>query len=411
MNNQQQLPSRIEFVTLLAMLTSITALAIDTMLPALSVIGDDLNLQDANQAQWIISVLFLGMALGQLFWGPLSDSVGRKPLIYVGLSVFMLGSLVSLLTDSFTVMLIGRFLQGLGSASTRVIGMALVRDCFSGRAMAQIMSFTMAVFIMVPALAPALGAGIMWLAGWHAIFAVFIVLALILLVWFALRMPETLPAAKRTPYSWAQQKQAAKVVLSTTPAMLYTLAAGVVFGGFLGYLNSAQQMLGILYGLGAQFPLYFAVLALSIGAASLVNARLVMRFGMRLLSLRALWVLAGLSLLFLPFAWYTDGQPPLWVLMLYFMVTFFCLGLLFGNLNALAMEPLGQYAGMGASIVGALSMFMSVPLGAFIGQSYNGTVLPLVLGFTVLGGLSMVLLYWAEQYSDKTPLAKVPFDT
>lgn len=387
-----KLPRYGEFVALIAMLSSLTALSIDAMLPALATIGQELGVQHENEPQLIISTLFLGMVFGQFVAGPISDATGRKPLMYLGLGMFMLGSLVSMLAQDFSHMLLGRFLQGIGTAAPRVLTMALVRDCYSGRAMARVMSFTMSIFVLVPMIAPSLGQGIMLLAGWRNIFTSFLLLAVIVAVWFWLRMPETLPADKRRPVTLRTFWQGLRETLTTRTSMTYTLAAGMVFGAFLGYLSSAQQILQMQYGLGERFPLYFAMLALGIGGASFLNAKLVMRFGMRWLSLRAITLSTLVSGLFLLVAYDAGGHPPLAFLMAYLILTFLALGMLFGNLNALAMEPLGHIAGIGASVIGSLSTLVAIPLGTLIGQGYDGTVMPLVGGFFLLGLLASGLL-------------------
>lgn len=380
-----KLPRFGEFVALIAMLTSLTALAIDAMLPALVTIGRELGVQHDNNAQLILTTLFLGLALGQIFFGPLSDATGRKPLMYVGLGIFMLGSLLSMFAQDFSHMLIGRFLQGVGASAPRVLTMALVRDCYSGRAMARVMSFTMSIFILVPMIAPSLGQGILLVAGWRSIFTLFFVLALSVAVWFWWRMPETLPAAKRRAFSFGEFWQGLKEVVSNRTSMTYTLTTGIVFGAFLGYLSSAQQILQIQYGLGERFPLYFALLALAIGGASLLNAKLVMRYGMHWISKRALLLFTLLSGAFWLITYNSAGHPALPLLMAYFMLAFLALGMLFGNLNALAMEPLGHIAGIGASVIGSLSTLIAIPLGTFVGQAYNGTILPLISGFLIFG--------------------------
>ena len=391
------MPGLVEFVALVALLSSLMALAIDAMLPALPVIGHDLGVSNPNTPQLIISTVFLGMLIGQVLFGPLSDSVGRKPLIYWGLGLFMLGSLVSMFSQSFGMMLFGRVLQGIGVAAPRVVTMALVRDCYSGREMAQIMSFTMIVFIMVPAIAPSLGQGILWVADWRMIFGSFIFLSAPMLIWFWLRMPETWPPEKRRAFTWQEQWTATKIVCSNRLVMGYSIVTGLVFAAFLGYLNSVQQILQEQYGLGEQFPLYFAALALSIGGASIVNAKLVMKLGMRLLSAHALQIVSALSAVFLVIVLLQQGQPPLWLFMLYCLIAFFSVGLLFGNLNALAMETIGDYAGIGASIIGVLSSAVAIPLGVVIGQAYNNTVIPIVLGFLILTVLALFLQRWTER--------------
>lgn len=398
---QPKMPGLVEFVALVALLSSLMALAIDAMLPALPIIGHDLAVSDPNSPQLIISTVFVGMLVGQLLFGPLSDSVGRKPLIYWGLSLFMVGSLVSMFAQSFEIMLFGRVLQGIGVAAPRVVTMALVRDCYSGREMAQIISFTMIVFIMVPAIAPSLGQGILWIADWRMIFGSFIILSAPILIWFWLRMPETWPAAKRRPFAWREQWEASKIVCSHRLVMGYSIVTGLIFAAFLGYLNSVQQILQEQYGLGEQFPLYFAALALSIGGASIVNAKWVMKLGMRLLSARALQVVSALSAVFLVIVLPLHGQPPLWLFMVYCLLAFFSVGLLFGNLNALAMEPIGDYAGIGASLIGVISSAVAIPIGVLIGQAYNKTVIPIVLGFLILTVLALFLQRWTERQRGK----------
>ena len=390
-------PSFAEFVIIISLMMSLTALSIDAMLPALPQIGGELQVQSANGPQLVVSALFLGLALGQLFFGPLSDSTGRKPAIYSGLSLFVVGSLISVFAVNFPMMLAGRLVQGAGVSAPRAVGLALVRDRYEGRAMAQVMSFVMTVFILVPMIAPALGQALLFVAGWRSIFGVFILLALITLLWFALRMPETLALEDRASFSLRRILSATREIFHIRPAIGYTVTAGLISGAHLGYLSSAQQIFQEQYQLGELFPIVFAIIAFAIGFASFLNARLVMRFGMRLLVRRSLIVIIGLSIVALGIALFTRGQPPLWLLMIYLMLTFFCVGILFGNQNALAMEPLGRIAGIGAAVVGALSTFLSVPAGTMIGQSYNGTIIPLVAGIAILASVSLLVVRWIEQ--------------
>jgi len=331
-----------------------------------------------------------------MVYGPLSDSIGRKPAIHAGLLLFIIGCLMSILATNFTVMLAGRVLQGLGAAGPRSVIVALVRDRYEGRAMARIMSLVMAVFIMVPALAPGIGQIILMVAHWRAIFGFLLAVAAISLVWFALRQPETLAPERRVKFSPSRIVQAVRETCGSRVAFGYTVTSGLIFGAFVGYLNSAQQIFQIKYGLGALFPLYFAVLALSIGGASLLNGRLVMRHGMRRLSAWALGLLTGLSLAFLVPATLAAGVPPLWALMTYLVGAFFCIGMLFANFSALAMEPLGHIAGVGAAVVGSLTTVISMILGTIIGQAYDGTVLPLIAGFALLGLAAIAVMRWAE---------------
>jgi len=388
-----------EFVTLTALMISLVALSIDAMLPALPAIGNELGVIDANHNQLVVTTLMLGMAFGQIIYGPMSDSTGRKPAVCLGLVIFAAGCLLSIFATSYPLMLAGRFAQGLGVAGPRVATIALVRDCYEGRAMARVMSFVMAVFILVPAIAPVLGQAILLVAGWRSIFVTFLVLAVVMLVWFTVRQRETLTPERRVPFSLPRIAGAVREVCSNRVALGYTIATGFVFGAFLGYLSSAQQILGQQYGLGERFPLYFAILALGIGAASYLNARMVMRFGMRLLSSVSLRAACILSVAFLPVVYLQHGHPPLWQLISYLMVILFCVGLLFGTLNALAMEPLGHIAGVGAAVIGFIATLISVPLGVFIGHSYDGGVLPLILGFASLTSLALVAMRWVDRGS------------
>jgi len=304
-------------------------------------------------------------------------------------------------------MLAGRFLQGIGAAGPRTVMVALVRDQFEGRAMARIMSLVMAVFILVPAVAPALGQAILLIGHWRAIFGLLLGLALIALVWFTVRQPETLPPDRRATLSAGRIALAIRDVCLNRVALGYTIAAGLIFGAFIGYLTSAQQVFQEQYGVGERFPLYFAALSLAIGGASYVNSKLVMRHGMRPLSWAALLVLSGLSIAFLVAAALLGGSPPLWALMGYWFAAFFCLGLLFGNFNALAMEPMGHIAGVAAAVIGSITTVISVILGTAIAQAYDGTVLPLVGGFAVLGVASAVTMAWTERGRAADPLPDI----
>ena len=385
-----------EFVILVSLMTSLAALAIDSMLPSLPQIGSDLYVQNVNDRQLVVSVLFLGMAVGQLFFGPLSDKTGRKPAIYAGYALFIAGALLSVSAINFSMMLLGRLLQGAGISSPRAVTVALVRDRYVGRAMARVMSFVMMVFILVPMLAPAFGQAVLMLSGWRAIFLSLMFIAIVTIVWFALRMPETLAQENRSSFSLQQIINTIRAILKIRIALGYTIAAGLVLGMFLGYLNSTQQIFQEQYALGSSFPLFFAVISLSLGMASLTNARAVMRFGMRFLVGRSLYFIFGLSIFAFGVAGLTAGHPPLWILVLYLMMTFFGIGILFGNLNALAMEPLGHLAGIGAAVVGSISTLISLVLGTMIGRSYDGTILPLVASIAILTGLSIVVVRWTE---------------
>jgi len=388
-----------EFVVLMASLTALVALSIDMVLPSLPAIGAALGAARPNDNQWVVSLLFLGFGVGQFFYGPFSDTAGRKPAAFLGLIIFTVGCSLALLSQNFTMMLAGRLLQGIGVAGPRTITIALVRDRFEGREMARVMSLVTAVFIVAPIVAPTIGQVLLGFFGWRSIFVVYLAMGLITSVWFGVRQEETLPAARRIPFALPRLASAARQVVTNRVTVGYTVASGFVFGAFLGYLTSAQQILQEEYELGALFTLYFSALAVAIGGASLANARLVLRYGMRRLSHLALWGILVVSVVFLIVARLSSGHPPLMLLMAYLMVSFFGIGLLFGNLTTMAMQPLGAIAGTGSAIVGATSMLISLTLGTAIGQSYNGTVTPLVGGFAILSLCSLVSARFAERGS------------
>jgi MFS transporter, DHA1 family, multidrug resistance protein len=393
--NPKKSPSFAEFVIILSMMMALTALSIDAMLPALPQISAELGVANPNDRQLIVSLIFFGQAVGQLFFGPLSDKTGRKPAIYAGYGLFIVGSLVSVFSLNFPMMLLGRTLQGVGISAPRAVSMALVRDQYEGRRMARVMSFAMTVFIIVPMIAPTIGQGILSFAGWRSIFGSFILFALITLIWFALRMPETLALENRVPFSLQRIVNSIREILRIRSAFGYTLAAGLINGVFLGYLNSSQQIFQEQYALGELFPLYFATISLSLGTASFMNTRLVMRYGMNKLVRVSLGTVFALALIFLGASIAFAGHPPLWSLMAYLMLSFFCTGILFGNINAMAMQPLGHLAGIGAAVVGSLSTLISMLLGMLIGQSYNGTILPFMIGMTLLSGIAIFVSRWA----------------
>ena len=397
---QHTLPSKnvtfAEFIALMALMISLVAVSIDAMLPALPNIGAELGAKQVNDSQLIITWLFIGMAIGQLFYGPISDSIGRKPTIYFGLVLFMIGCILSIFATTFPIMLLARLLQGLGVAGPRSVAVAIVRDLFEGRRMARAMSFIMSVFILVPIIAPAIGQGIILVAGWRAIFLFFLIIAVIVFLWFSIRQQETLLPENRIPFSTQQVLEAFQMVLTNRVALGFTIASGIISGAFLGYLNSAQPIFQDQYNLGTRFPLVFAFIAISSGLASIINARLVLKYGMRVLTNRANFSLAILSIIYLIYALAVQGHPPLWTLIAYLLANFFAIGIMFGNLNSLAMEPLGQVAGVGASVVGSLSTFISIPLGAGVGRAFNMTIIPLIGGFAILCTISIFVMRWAD---------------
>jgi DHA1 family bicyclomycin/chloramphenicol resistance-like MFS transporter len=386
-----------EFVARIALLMSLVALSIDSMLPALGDIAAELGVNNPNDRQLVLTAFFLALGIGQLFYGPVSDTTGRKPAVTFGLALYLCGTLLAILATRFDILLFGRFLQGAGAAGPRIVSLALIRDRHGGRDMARVFSLIMAVFVMAPVLAPAVGQLILQFASWRSIFVALLVLATVALFWFLWRQPETLPPHRRAPLSLHYIAGAVFECLRSRVTMGYSLTSGLVFGAFVVYLVTSQQMYQEIYGLGRLFPLAFAVPALAIGGASVLNARLVMRLGMRRLCRLALRSASVLSLLFVMAVIAAGGLPPLWLLMTYLVACFFFVGISFGNLNALAMEPLGHIAGVGSALISFIATTVSVAIGTVVGRSYSGTLYPLAFSFAGLVLASVLVVEWTER--------------
>lgn len=401
MKRVKNLPfTELEFIILMSSLGAITALTIDMMMPALPIIGRDLGVSFPNHNQLVISFLMMGEAIGALFFGPLSDSIGRKIPMVLGLLMFVFGCVVSIIAQNLPIMLMGRCIQGIGLGAPRVLIISIVRDQYEGDAMARIMSFIFMVFIIAPMVAPALGQTILLFTSWHWIFVSFLVIGLALLCWFQLRQPETLKIECRTAFSFRQFFKNVKLITFNPTALGFAVASGFISGAFLGYLSSAQQIFQEQYQLGKLFPIYFAILSLSLGLASLINSKLVLRFGMKLLSKIAVLTIILIAFLFLILAVFKQGDPSLIWTMVFMMAILFCTGILFSNLSSMAMEPLGKISGFGSTFVGTISSLISVPIGIMIGWFYAGTVTPLAIGFLVCGGIfPLILMQWVKKHS------------
>lgn len=385
-----------EFVTLMASLIAMVALSIDAMLPALRAIGEELNAADPNDPQLVIGLFFLGMAVAQLIYGPLSDSFGRKPMIFLGLAIYLAGSALCLMSWSLPTLIAGRVIQGIGAAGPRIVANAIIRDRYEGRQMASVTSLVMSVFIVVPVFAPLVGQGIMALSDWRMIFWFLAALATGLLLWSKVRLTETLPAEARQPFSFGRIMRAIREVLANRLSLGCTLCMGLVFASFLAFLSSAEQVLGEAYELGEWFPVTFSCLATVVGFSSAYNSRLVMRHGMQRLASIGVMIIIGASCCFAAYS-FLIGMPPLPVALLWLACSVGSIGIVFGNLNAMAMEPLGHIAGVGAAVVGALSSLVSVTVGAQIARSYDGTALPIALGYIVCGSCALAALWWGTR--------------
>ena len=395
--NREPLPLP-EFIFLMALLTSLVAFSIDAVLPALNQIGAELGASSPQHSYLVISLFFAGMAFGQLFFGPFSDARGRRLTILVGLAIFILGTLICYYASSMEMMLFGRLVQAFGVSGPRIASMALIRDLYVGDAMARVMSFIMVVFILVPMIAPLIGQGVMLMAGWRHIFTLFLLVTLLSGIWFFSRQSETLPRDKRKPFTWHQFFVGCIGLFKNKVVMGYSLALGFIFGAFLGYLSASQTVFQVIYDTGEYFPLLFALLAFSIGLASLCNGMLVMRLGMQRLTFLALIGTVIFSFVLSGLVWHFDGVPPLFVFVSVMFIGFFCIGVLFGNLNAMAMAPLGHIAGLGAAFIGSFTSFIAVPIASFIANFINASLLPIALGFLLFSSLAFLAVEYGNRH-------------
>jgi DHA1 family bicyclomycin/chloramphenicol resistance-like MFS transporter len=375
----------------MALYVALMAMSIDMILPALSLMGKEFGVADENKMQYVIGVLFLGFTFGQIIYGPLADSFGRKPTIYIGLFIFVIGDILSIISHDFRIMLIGRFLQGFGAASPGIVSMAVIRDLYKGREMARVMSFIMTIFIIIPVIAPSIGQAILLIASWRVLFEIFLSAALIATIWTFLRLPETLKPQDVRPFNLPTIWKDFCTVISNKITLGYTICAGLVFSALIGYLTSSRQIFQDYFQVGDLFPLYFGISALSIGASSIINSAIVRKYGMKLICHHALIVMIAMSVLFLALSIFQSNQILLWQFMIFAVITFFCLGMLFGNLNALAMEPMGHVAGVASAVIGCLSSGISVIVGSAIGQAYNNSLTPMILGFLLLTIAAFIL--------------------
>ncbi len=394
---------KIEFIALMALLMALNALAIDIMLPGLQEIGASLGVENENHRQYVISAYLIGFAFAQLVYGPISDRFGRRAPMFFGLGIYVVSSLAAVLAPTFAILLALRFVQGIGSAAMRVITVSIVRDVFGGRAMAEIMSLIMMVFMIVPVLAPGTGQVIMFFGDWHLIFIFMAVMAAAVAAWMYLRMPETLAPEDVRPFTVRSVVAGFRIVLTDRVALCYTLASTFIFGALFGFINSAQQIYVGIYGLGVWFPVAFAGVATFMALSSFVNARLVGRFGMRQLSHGALLGFLGINALWLVLTLSWSGHLPFAIFIVLFALAMFQFGWIGSNFNSLAMEPLGHVAGTASSVLGFMGTAGGTAIGAAIGQAFDGTALPLVAGFFAVSAVGLVFVLVAERGRLFTP--------
>ncbi|WP_395447198.1 multidrug effflux MFS transporter [Aminobacter sp. UC22_36] len=386
---------RWEFIALAAALMAVNALAVDIMLPALQQIGAALNVESENHRQYVITAYFAGLALALLAYGPISDRFGRRKPLLFGLGIYVLAAFAAAFAPSFETLLALRFVQGIGAASTRVIAVSVVRDRFGGRQMAEIMSLIFMVFMVVPVVAPAMGQIVMLFSEWHMIFIVMAVSALAITLWAAIRLPETMHPEDRRPLSVLSIARGFRTVLTTRMSLWYTLASMTIFGALFGFINSAQQVYVGLYGLGVWFPAVFAAIAGMMSVSSFLNSRLVVKFGMRKLSHGALIGFLLVSMIWL--VWSLTGPVPFPAFIVLFALAMFQFGWIGSNFNSISMEPLGHIAGTASSVQGFMQTLGGGMIGAAIGQSFDGTTVPLAIGFCGVASIGLVMVLIAEK--------------
>ncbi len=384
-----------EFVSMIALVMAVNALAIDTMLPALPEIGDAIGIPTESGRQWIVTSYLLGFGGAQLIFGTISDRFGRKPVLLFGLAGYFVFSVMSALAGSFEAMMVARVIQGICAAATRVLAISIVRDRFAGRQMARVMSLVFIVFLAVPIIAPSLGQLIMVFLPWRWIFGMLAVYSAAVFVWVMARLPETIHAEDRRPISPETIGFAVRLTLTNRFAVGYMAAVTFMFGGMFGYLNSAQQIFADIFAIPKLFPSIFALIAAALGVASLVNSRIVERLGMRVVSHSALVAYLGVATLHLTIA--LLGYENIWTFVILQAAMMFCFGLMGANFNALAMEPLGHVAGTASSIQGFTTTTGGAVLGFLVGQQFNGSTVPLTAGFLVLGLISLLAVIITEK--------------
>jgi len=370
---------------------SVVALSIDALLPALQQIGAAVGFRETADNQLLITMIFLGLGFGQLISGPLSDSFGRKPIIYFGFGIFVLASFICVFAQNLEMMVFGRVLQGIGLSAPRTVSIAMVRDSYSGDYMAKVMSYIVSIFILVPIVAPAFGKLMLDSYGWESIFISQLIFGIVIVLWFWKRQTETLKSEYKKDFSFAIFVSGTKEFLKQKQSIVYTLISGFITGSFMVFLGASQEIFQVQYKLVDEFPYIFAAFGASVGISTFVNGAVVLKFGMKKLVFFFLILFLVISLLYV-LLFYGKVNPPVSVLVVFFSVQFFSIGFLFGNLRALAMQPLGHIAGVGSAINGFVSTAMAVPIAIYIGSFIKTTALPLFVGFFIFGALSLLTL-------------------
>jgi DHA1 family bicyclomycin/chloramphenicol resistance-like MFS transporter len=386
----------LELIALLAMIMSSTALAIDVMLPAFGDIRAEFGLgSDSTAVAGVVTIFMLGLAVAQVFFGVLADRFGRKPILYAGIAIYIVGAVASTLAPSFGWLLAARFLWGVGSAGPRMITLTILRDTYSGERMAKAMSFVMAIFILVPVVAPSIGAAMTAWISWRAAFGFTAIAAVIIGLW-SLRLPESLKPENRIKLTRVDVTGAGRQVLTTRMTLGYMFALTVLFGAFISYIASSELIFSDIYDRGDQFPLIFGGIAVAMGFAALLNGRLVETIGLqRLLSIvMVLYLVFAATLVLLVIG--NDGVPPFWLFVGSLTLLTSVFALLIPNINTAAMLPMGRVAGTAAAIIGTVTTGGGALIGTMIDRAYDGTVTPLSVSFLGLGVVAWAFTRWAS---------------
>lgn len=384
-----------EFVVIIAALMALNALALDVMLPALPQIGEALQIENPNQRQTVLIAYLVGFGVAQLFFGPISDALGRRKLLIAGLALYSAASVLAIFAPSLELLLLARVLQGVGCAAPRVIAVSIVRDCFHGRQMGKVMSLAMMIFMVVPIIAPSIGQAVLLVAGWHWIFSLLLIAGVAMLIWCSVRLPETLPPERRIKLELDVTIASYKRAITSRIALGYMMALTFVFGGLFSFISMSQQIYVGIFDLGVLFPVVFAASAVMSSIASFTNSRLVEAIGMRRLSHVAIFAFCTCGIVMCILS--VSGIETVYTFTIVSACAMACFGFMGANFNALAMEPLGDIAGTASSVIGFVTTLGGAFLGYIVGQTFNETTLPLGIGIVVFSLCSLMCILYAER--------------
>lgn len=380
----------VEFIAIIASMMALAALSTDALLPGLSEIGNSIGTSGPQTNQLLITTLVLGMGVGQIISGTISDSLGRKPVVYIGYFIFFISSLICIYSTNLELMITGRLLQGIGLSAPRTISISIIRDKYAGNHMARIMSFITAIFILVPIIAPTFGKVMLENFGWESIFYSQILFGLIAVAWFGLRQPETLETKYRKKLTLSLLLNGFLYFWNQKTSVLLTIVVGVITAPMLAYISASQHIFEVQYNLKEIYPYIFSGIAIGIGISTYLNGLIVMKYGMVKVAQSALISIIILAALYSIF--YINKNPPISILITLLGLILFAIGFIIGNINAIAMQPLGQIAGIGAAIIGFFSTIITVVLSIIIGLYINTLASPICISFLLCASLSLTLL-------------------